>query len=380
MKPPTRPYAKRPKPQPAEKRMATPVHRLEAEVAEGLEDVAQDEIERRLDEYVKLRPATPDTKPGVIRFDFVGDDLREVLALRTVHSAYLARRFPIPRPKALLGDEHFRALLGMIETVRKLWPGNAFQTFHLNAAGSESSVMRRIKDELSAKTGLALAQDEGDLLIRLRHPPNDLAWEALVRISPRPLATRAWRVCNREGALNATIAHAMTLLTEPKPDDVYLNLMCGSGTLLIERLSAGPVKQAMGYDHDETVLDCARQNVEASGYGEFIQLHRGDVRELPLPDGSVDALVADLPFGHLSGSHEGNVELYPIILREAGRVAKAGARFVLITHEVRLMAALLAESATWTAAQVIRVALGGLYPRIFVLRRTVSQEEQQTVL
>lgn len=370
MKQPAKPYAKRPKPQLPEKRMATPVHRLEVEVAEGLEDVARDEIEQRLGERIKLRPATPDTKAGSIRFDYLEPDLREVRALRTVHSAYLVRRFPIPRPKALLGDEHFRALLGMIEAVRKLWPVGAFQTFNLNAAGSESSVMRRLKDELAARTGLTSAQDEGDLLIRLRHPPNDEAWEAVVRISPRPLATRSWRVCNREGALNATVAHSMALLTEPKPDDVYLNLMCGSGTLLIERLSAGSAKQAIGYDHDETALACARQNVEASGYGQFIQLHQDDVRQLPLPDGSVDALVADLPFGHLSGSHEGNVELYPIILREAGRVAKAGARFVLITHEVRLMESLLAESETWTAEQVIRVALGGLYPRIFVLQRT----------
>ena len=347
--------------------MATPVYRLEADVAEGLEEIAQDEIRERLGDRVKLRPL--DDRPGVIRFDYIGRDLREVRGLRTVQSVYLTRRFAIPRPKALLGDEHFRALLGMIETVRKLWQPGAFQTLYLNAAGSESSVMQRIKTELSGKTGLTTAE-EGDLLIRLRHPPNDEGWEALVRISPRPLATRAWRVCNREGALNAAVAHVMVRLTQPKPDDVYVNLMCGSGTLLIERLAAEPVQSAVGYDHDETALDCARENVEASGYGAFIMLQRADVRALPLPDTSVDALAADLPFGHLSGSHEGNVELYPQILSEAARVAKAGARFVLITHEVRLMESLMAESDVWATERVIRVALGGLYPRIFVLRRT----------
>jgi 23S rRNA G2445 N2-methylase RlmL len=350
--------------------MATPVYRFEAEVAEGLEPIAREEIVECLDEHGKLRPPAPGQRPGAIRFDFTGRDLRGILALRTVHSVYLVQRFPIPRPKALLGDQHFRALLEMIELARRLWPAGTHKTLALDAAGSESSVMRRIRDELAAKTGLEAKQDEADLLIRLRHPPNDEAWEALVRMSPRPLATRTWRVCNREGALNATVAHAMVLLTEPKPDDVVLNLMCGSGTLLIERLSAGPVSQAIGYDHDETALDCARQNVEASGHGEFINLRQGDVRELPMADTSVDALLADLPFGHLSGSHEGNVEMYPAILREAGRVAKPGAKFVLITHEVRLMESLLAESDTWTAQQVIRVALGGLYPRIFVLQRT----------
>ena len=33
-------------------------------------------------------------------------------------------------------------------------------------------------------------------------------WETLVRTTPRPLATRYWRVCNYEAALNATVAHA----------------------------------------------------------------------------------------------------------------------------------------------------------------------------
>lgn len=348
--------------------MATPVYRLEADVAEGLEEIARGEVQRRLGKHVKLRPDSAEAKPGVIRFDFVGSELRMALGLKTVQSVYLVRRFDIPRPKALLGDEHFRALLDMNETVRRLSPG-AYQTFYLNAAGSESSVMQRIRDELAARTGLNAATEEGDLLIRLRHPPDGEGWEALVRLSPRPLATRQWRVCNREGALNATVAHAMALLTEPKPDDVYLNLACGSGTLLIERVAADVVQSAIGYDHDESALECARRNVAASGYGQFIKLNRGDVRELPLPDQSVDAICGDLPFGHLSGSHEYNLDLYPPLLREAARVAKPGARCVLITHEVRLMESLLAESGQWETEQVIRVALGGLYPRIFVLRR-----------
>src|SRR5947208_2669780 len=79
---------------------------------------------------------------------------------------------------------------------------------------------------------------------------------------------------------------------------------------------------------------------------------------------------ADLPFGHLVGSHEENVALYPAILREAARVARREAPFVLITHEVRLTEALLAASPEWATDAMLRVTLGGLHPRIFVLRRT----------
>ena len=45
--------------------------------------------------------------------------------------------------------------------------------------------------------------------------PTDEGWEALVRLTPRPLSARPWRVCNLPGALDATAAHAMARLSAP---------------------------------------------------------------------------------------------------------------------------------------------------------------------
>lgn len=341
------------------------VHTCEADVPEGLERIARSELRCRFEarlEAVKLAP-------GTLRFAYAGN-LYQLLALRTVHAVYLSRRYPIPRPRALLGDQHWRALLAQIAVVRELSPAGAYRTFHLSAAGPESSVMRRLREALAAATGLEPDDEAGDLLVRLRHPPDDdQIWEVLVRLSPRPLSTRAWRVCNREGALNAAIAHAMIFLTRPAPDEVFLNPVCGSGTLLVERLAAAPAAQVIGYDHDETALDCARRNLEAAGLAGQVSLRLGDCRSLPLEAGSVDAIAADLPFGHLVGSHEHNLELYPALLMEAARVIKPGGRCVLISHEVRLMETLLTASPHWSVEQVIRVAQGGLYPRIFALVR-----------
>jgi SAM-dependent methyltransferase len=337
------------------------------DVAEGLEHFAWNEVDRLFQERVE-RIEFPYT-PGRIRFQYVGN-LYHLLKLQTVQAVYLSQTYAIPRPKALLGDQHLRALLAQIAAVRDLSPAGAYQTFYLSAAGSDSSVLGRLRDSLAEHTGLTPATDEGDLLIRLRHPPGDNdQWETLVRLSPRPLATRPWRVCNREGALNAAVAQVIVRLTQPKPGDSFLNIGCGSGTLLIERLAYAPAASATGYDHDATALACAEQNAAAAGYSEKIHFNLGDARELPLPARSIDAICADLPFGHLVGSHEGNMELYPALLAEAGRVAKPGARFVLITHEVHLMEALLEDSQVWRSDEVIRVALGGLYPRIFVLVR-----------
>ncbi len=343
---------------------------IEAEVATGLEWIARDELHRVLGKDARAERIFDQS--GVVRFAYSGD-LRTLARLCTVQAVYLVRQFAVPRPKALLGDQHFRVLVDQITTVRAVAPHN-YHTLHIGAAGADSPVMQRLKEELVRATNLQAGEDEGDLLLRLRRGVGGEGWEALVRIGSRPLATRAWRVENYGGALNATVAHAMALLTHPQPTDLFLNLLCGSGTLVIERCAAGAVRRAIGCDTSGDALGAAQANIEAGGYNDVIELHAWDARDLPLPPASVDALVADLPFGNLTGSHRANIVLYPAVLAQAARVAKAGARFVLITHEVRLMEQLLAEQTAWMCERTVMVSLGGLHPRIYVLERTTNDK------
>jgi SAM-dependent methyltransferase len=339
-------------------------------VADGLEEIARAELTHRFGNAIRLDRAR---EPGVVNFEFTGD-LRALRSLKTILSIALVRHYPVPRPRALLGDQHLRALLAQIATARALAPPDAYASLYISAAGSESSVMARLKEELARHTSLTPVPPtahEGDLLLRLRRSRRDPnGWEALVRISPRPLSARPWRICNREGSLNATVARAMVHLAAPRADERALNLGCGSGTLLIEHADHLPDGWIGGCDTDQAALDCAHANAFASGHSDRIDLFDWDARALPLPDASVGVLYADLPFGHLVGSHDQNLALYPAILREAARVAEPGARFALITHEIRLLENLLRDTPAWTADRILRVTLGGLHPRIFLLHRT----------
>jgi tRNA (guanine6-N2)-methyltransferase len=356
--------APRPAPAPPESQ------RYEVEVIPGLEPIAVEELQRQLRRYVRVEPGY---REGLLPIAYSGDPAA-LLDLRTVLAVYQRQYFAVPRPKALLGQSTFDTILGMIAAVRELHPRNAFQTLRISAAGQESSVMLRLRDELARATGLADTAEEGDLLLRLRRSVDGTdGWEALLRISPRPLSVRDWRVCNLPGALNASVAHAMALLARPHPDDAVLNLVCGSGTLLIERLAVAPARVALGCDTDPAALACARENVTASG-AQQIRLESWDAGALPMPDGWADVILADLPFGQLVGSHAANTVLYPRMLREAARVIIGGGLFVAITQDIRLWERLVADSAAeWTLETVLPIKLpfggGHLRPRIYLLRR-----------
>lgn len=349
--------------------MDTPI--FEGAVPEGLEAIASAELRTRLGGQEKLLHP-PAQWPGVLQFAYTGKTSR-LLQLKCLLSLFSVQQFPVPRPRALLGHQNFQAIVQQVTEAIKLSPRGAYRSLHLAAAGSDSTVMARFAEAVAAQFGLELVRGDGDLLVRVRHPlDGSEGWDVLVRMSPRPLSARKWRVCDYEGALNAAVAHAMALLARPAGDDLFLNLACGSGTLLIERASAATAGRLIGCDVNEEALRCARENIAASGNAARIQVYPWDSRALPLADGSVNIICADLPFDHDVGSHQENVPLYPELLREAARVTRLGGRAVLLTHEIRLMTSLLEASPDWSVEDVIPLTINGLHPRIFRLDRTTS--------
>lgn len=348
---------------------------FEVQVPEGLEAIAFGELRSRLGGQEKLLHP-PGMFPGVLQFAYSGKPAR-LLHLKCVLSLFSLQRFAVPRPRALLGHQNFQAILRQITEIVKLAPRGAYRTLHLAAAGSESSVMARFAETVAAQFGLKVAQGEGDLLVRIRPPLDGSAgWEVLVRMTPRPLSARKWRVCDYEGALNAAVAHAVALLARPAAEDVFLNLACGSATLLIERAAAAPARRLIGCDVDENTLHCARKNISASEHAARIQVYPWDARALPLVDGCIDVVCADLPFGLDVGSHQESLSLYPDLLKEAARVTKPGGRAVLLTHEIRLMTALVEASADWAVEDIIPLTITGLHPRIFRLKRAVVPDSK----
>ncbi|UCH25145.1 MAG: methyltransferase domain-containing protein [Trueperaceae bacterium] len=330
---------------------------FEAEVLAGLAPVALAEAR---DVGLRAEPLREDAIHLLAK-----GALRLVKGLRTVKAVYRLDHFDIPRPKAMLGDQHFRRLVATVGAVTR---EDAFQSFRFGAAGRESKVMQRLADALQEATGLRFDPDDGELLLRFRPSPEGSGWEVLTRVTPRPLSARSWRVCNMPGGLNASLAAAMNRLSGTGDRDRYLNAMCGSGTLLIERAEMAPASQLTGCDLDREAVACARCNLQAAGMVDRVRLVQEDATRLSLPEGGIDVITADLPWGDAVGSHQSNLDLYPAFLEEMRRVAAPAARMVLLTHDIKLFEGVLAAQRSWRVVDVRRVYHGGHYPRIYLLR------------
>jgi len=347
----------------------TPAAIICCEILPGLQPFAARELGERFGKRIIL---LAQDKPDAIYCEYRGE-LHDLLALRTVVAAYLALQFAIPRPRGLLGHEHYHRLLQAITDVRSLHADNTFSGLRISAAGSDSSVFAALIDQLCRDTGLSYDEENGDLLLRAR--PSALTrdgWEVLIRLTPRPLATRPWRVHNMPGALNAAIAAAMIEMTQPRPTDRFLNMMCGSGTLLIERLLRCPATLAVGCDIDANALIGARLNLEAANAADKALLCAWDATQLPFVAGSFNVICADLPWGQLVGTHTDNAALYPKMLTEAARLATPSAHLILLTHEIALFERILPSFADmWEVQDVVKVLQGGLHPRVYVMRHFV---------
>ena len=337
---------------------------FEAEVIIGIEDIA-------ISELAKVKGIQTQSikiiRDGFIRFEFRKNPTA-LLKLKSIIAIYAIHHFDVSRPKALLGHQNFTRMVQLLSNVYQNWD-EPLITLGLGAAGSDSSVMQRIMLELSQTLGLPLADDDkGNLYIRLLPAYRQQGWEILIRLTSRPLATRKWRIQNIPGALNATVAYAMTKLANISDSESVVNLCSGTATILIEYAMQETDCNMIAIDNDIHMLQSASQNIEASHTETLITQIRGDAQQTPISNNSIGCIYADLPFGHYIGSHDENEWLYPAILDESARIAKHGASFIVLTHEIQLMEQSLTSS-RWKTIKQKKINLSGLHPQIFVLER-----------
>jgi tRNA (guanine6-N2)-methyltransferase len=316
---------------PLQPRVEPPRFELVASTLPGTEDMAKEELIRRSKGRVQFLPSH---RTDECRF-LLNGDTSTVLQLKLSQTIHAALPLHVRGPGSFMTPVYFKNCLSLIRYAINISGEDSWSGIRFDAAGSDSSTFQELGARLHESLGIPYRPDSGDLVITVR--PRDRGWEFMCRIGSRPLSARPWRQANFRGALNATLASAIVELSVPDREDSFCNLMCGSGTILIERLLRRGASRVVGVDISRNILKSARANARAAGIDSRVSFIRATVEGLPLADSQFNVVCADLPWGEAVGDREHNAELYDHFFREAHRIAKPGARLIVLTLDTQTM-------------------------------------------
>jgi tRNA (guanine6-N2)-methyltransferase len=349
-----------------------------AHVVPGLEAVAEAEIVGALETERPFRVLREfDERTSMMIFRYAGSP-SALLTLGTVEDVFAlaAESDTVPSSRAGLAAARAAvargpAFAGAVDrafTVRPHRRGKT--TFRVIARKSGDHAFRRVDVQKAVELGVVdrlpvwrLVEDDAQIEV----------WVSLIgahlivgiRLSDGTMRQRDYRKASLPAALKPTVGRAMALLSNPLDDDVVLDPMCGSGTILIERAQAARYRLLLGGDRDEAAVTAARENI-GTRY-KPVEIHRWDARQLPLEDDSVSAILTNLPFGKQIGTPTENRLLYPALLAEWVRVLRDGGRMVLLTGDKALLTRTVQRQPRLTITQQMPVIVRGYRATLMVI-------------
>jgi tRNA (guanine6-N2)-methyltransferase len=227
------------------------------------------------------------------------------------------------------------------------------------------------RGELATKITEATGWTErpGDWMINIR--PEEAEW--LIDIGPLHWSRRRARLERLPWSTPAVVAEVLVRLLKVDSDHRLLDPCCGAGTNLVAAGLDG-VHTLLGVDHDPAAVAAARTNLDRCGLPGTVR--EGSAEKLDLAPGSIDRVIANLPFGKQVGSHGGNQRLYPALLAEISRCLTPGGRAVLLTEDKNLLTDTVQRTSGIKIIKQRLLRYSGASPTAYVISRNAPRRRR----
>ncbi len=341
-------------------------------VAAGMENIARQEINARFADTKQFKIVL--RKPQRIVFQFTGNP-KELLSLRTAEQLFIVVKH-LPnmtrsrRSLSAISSSLVRFNLAKtLDSCRQV--GISIRKRILFRVISRMSGFRnfqkrdlqQVVERSFINRGWHLSQSGSALDVWAEVHGEDAYIS--IRLSRPELAQRSYKQMSVPNSLKPTVASGMVRLSQPQPNDIFLDPMCGAGTILLERAFSGRYRYLIGGDISHEALDATMTNFGRQHQPR--QFFHWDAQSLPIQPNSVDKIVCNLPIDNYGRNRSNLTKLYSQILSEGENVLKSGGRMVLFSMQPALLHKLLKQQRTMKMRQQVGINVGGKRGRIFVI-------------
>jgi len=181
-----------------------------------------------------------------------------------------------------------------------------------------------------------------------------------------------YKIESYEGSLPPTIAYALAHLSEPTPNERFMDPMCGLGTIVAERLLFDLQGIVLGGDVNPEAVEKSlaiirRLKSSLAGTSPATTgIFCWDAMQLPLKDGTIDKIACNLPFGK---KFPVNQEMLIALVNKFARVVRPNGVCVLLTQSQEMFNIALKRCGQWNVEKRFVINLLGLRPNVYKLRR-----------